>query len=130
MSAPLLASSERLVVPPKWRKLPMYLLAGGGLLGLIGIFVNPKQFAYSYLLAFMFFLSICLGALFLVLIHHLFDANWSVPVRRVNEHIAFLLPVMGVLFIPIAIMAKPLIYEWMRRDPHLDHALHAKQPIF
>lgn len=118
------------MVPPKWRNLPIYLLAGGGLLGLIGVFTNPKQFAYSYLLAFMFFLSICLGALFLTLIHHLFDANWSVPVRRVNEHLAFLLPVMGVLFIPIAIMAKPLIYEWMRRDPQMDHALHAKQPIF
>jgi hypothetical protein len=53
-----------------------------------------------------------------------------VPLRRVCEHIAFLLPVMGVLFIPIAIMGKPLIYAWMRHDPNLDHALHAKQPIF
>jgi len=37
---------------------------------------------------------------------------------------------MGVLFIPIAVMAKPLIYEWMEHNPQLDHALHAKQPIF
>ena len=102
----------------------MALLVVGGLFGLVGLFANSKQFAYSYLLAFMFFLSICLGALFLILIHHLFDANWTAPLRRVAEHIAFLLPVMGILFIPIAIMAKPLIYAWMQHDPHTDHALH------
>jgi len=119
-----------LVIDPKWRKLPLALLVIGGAVGLIGLFVNSKQFAYSYLLAFMFFLSICLGGLFLTLIHHLFDAIWTVPLRRVTEHIAFLLPVMGILFIPIAIMAKPLIYAWMQHDPHADHALHAKQPIF
>src|SRR6185436_19990291 len=111
------SATERLVIDPKWRKLPFGLLVAGGVLGLIGALINTKQFAYSYLLAFMFFLSLCLGAMFLVLIHHLFDAAWSVPVRRVAEHMAFLLPVMLALFIPIAILAKPFIYEWMRHDP-------------
>lgn len=85
-----------------------------------------KQFAYSYLVAFMFFLSLCLGALFLVLLHHLFDASWSVTIRRFLEHMAFLLPVMAVLFLPIALLA-PQIYPWMSLDPtHMDHALRAK----
>jgi hypothetical protein len=128
--ATAVAQPEKLVIDPKWRKVPIFLLGFGVLFGLIGAFVNTKQFAYSYLLAFMFFLSICLGGLFLTLIHHLFDANWTVPLRRITEHIGFLLPVMGVLFIPIALMAKPLIYDWMHNDPHVDHALHAKQPIF
>src|SRR5262249_23502594 len=123
--APAAAPSEKLVIDPKWRKLPMGLLVFGVVFGLIGAFVNTKQFAYSYLLAFISFLSLCLGGLFLTLIHHLFDANWTVPLRRVTEHMAFLLPVMGLLFIPIAIMAKPFIYDWMQHDPHLDHALHA-----
>ncbi len=103
----------------------------GGVGALIG-WVVPSlrlQFAYSWLLAFMFFLSLCLGGLFLVLLHHLFDASWSVAIRRFEEHIAFLLPVMAALFIPIAIFA-PRIYPWMSLDPHVDHALHAKQPLF
>jgi hypothetical protein len=124
---------ERLTMPPWARNLPMILIVVGGILGLIALFTNPKQFGYSYLLAFMFYLSICLGALFLVLIHHLFDAMWSVPLRRITEHLAFLLPVMGVLFIPIAILA-PKIYQWlyeaMQHQVHADHALAAKQPIF
>src|SRR5688572_27739353 len=123
-------TTERLVIDPKWRMLPLGLVAVGGLGALIGLLVNRTQFGHSYLLAFMFFLSLCLGAMFLVMVHHLFDAAWSVPVRRVTEHMAFLLPVMAVLFIPIAALAPGYIYDWMRNDPHTDHALHAKQPIF
>ena len=134
MSSPAIAVPQQptLVVPPLWQKLPVLLIGLGGLGGLIGAFTPSltKQFAHSYLLAFMFFLSICLGGLFLTIIHHLFDASWSVPVRRINEHLAFLLPVMGVLFIPIAIFAPGEIYNWMSSDPSVDHALQAKHPIF
>ena len=48
----------------RWRNVPTILIAGGGLLALIGLLVNRQEFAYSWLLAFMFFLSLCLGALF------------------------------------------------------------------
>ncbi|HXG48703.1 MAG TPA: hypothetical protein VNO52_13850 [Methylomirabilota bacterium] len=113
----------------KWRRLPAILIGVGVVLGIIGLATNTRQFGYSYLTAFMFFLSLCLGGLFLTLIHHLFDAQWSVPLRRVNEHLGFLLPVMAALFIPIAVLA-PEIYPWMKLDPHADHALHAKQPLF
>jgi len=141
MSSPAIAASPqqaaKLVIPPIWHKLPMILVALGGIAGLIGAFTPSlaKQFGYSYLLAFMFFLSLCIGAMLLTIIHHLFDANWSVPVRRITEHVAFLLPVMAALFIPIALNAlfaspENKIYAWMTQDPHTDHALHAKQPIF
>ena len=120
----------KLVIPPLWKKLPLILAVGGGLGSLIGLFAAPKQLAYSYLLAYMFFLSLCLGGMFLTLIHHLFDANWTVPLRRVTEHMAFLLPVMAVLFIPIAVLGPTQIYEWMQHNPHSDHALHAKLPLF
>jgi hypothetical protein len=114
----------------KWRNVPMKLMAGGGILALVGLLLKPTAFAYAWLLAFMFFLSLCLGALFLVMAHHLFDAGWSVAIRRFCEHIASLLfPWMALLFIPIALFAKT-IYPWMSLDPHSDHALAAKQPLF
>jgi hypothetical protein len=62
MATQTISESEKLVIDPKWRRLPMILLTLGAIAGLIGLFVNPKQFSYSYLLAFMFFLAICLGA--------------------------------------------------------------------
>src|SRR5437763_11483095 len=119
----------------RWRNVPKILIAAGLLLIGIGLIVSGanrgKQFAYSWLLAFMFFLSLCLGALFLVIVHHLFDAGWSVPIRRFCEHIATLLcPWMLLLFLPIALGAK-VIYPWMHEaNAASDHALKAKAPLF
>jgi hypothetical protein len=103
----------------------------GGLLAVLGFFWNRQQFAYSWLLAFMFFLSLGLGGLFLVMAHHLFDAAWSVPIRRISEHLGTILfPTMAILFLPIAFLA-PTVYPWMNEaQPQLDHALHAKYPLF
>jgi hypothetical protein len=118
----------------KWRKVPSILMIAGFLVSALGLAVNRKEFAYSWLLAFMFFLSLCLGALFLILAHHLFDAGWSVAIRRFCEHIASLLfPWMAILFIPIAgyvIFAKELIYPWMTINPAHDKAIFLKQPLF
>ena len=114
----------------RWRGVPTLLMLGGGALALLGAILNVKEFAFTWLLAFMFFLSVCLGALFLVIAHHLFDASWSVPIRRISEHIASLLcPTMALLFIPIAVLA-PRIYDWMHENPQTDHALRAKLPLF
>src|SRR5262245_33441981 len=115
----------------KWRKAPALLMGIGGALSLLGLLVSREQFLYAWLLGFMFFLSLGLVALFLVLAHHLFDAGWSVPIRRFCEHIATLLcPWLLLLFVPVALGAKT-IYPWMHEpNPLLDHALQAKQPMF
>src|SRR4051812_23628537 len=104
-------------VPPldlsKWRNLPWILIAAGGL-GVIGggALLGKVQFGYCWLVAFMFFLSLALGSFFLVLAHHMFDASWSIPVRRITESLSNTFPALLVLFIPIAVLAKD-IYPWM-----------------
>jgi hypothetical protein len=121
----------------RWRSLPTKLMVGGGALALIGLLVGlfvqhdgGRQFAFSWLVAFMFCLSICLGSLFLVIAHHLFDAGWSLSHRRFCEHIASLLfPWMFFLWLPIGLLAKQL-YEWMSLNPAVNHALKAKSPLF
>lgn len=110
--------------------MPNVLIVVGAIGAIAGAAWDIKQFGYAWLVAFMFFLSICLGSLFLVLVHHLFDAGWSVPIRRFAEQIATcVFPYMAIFFIPIALLA-PKLYPWMSADPHADHALHAKQPLF
>ena len=119
----------------KWRSIPSLLMVVGGIGALAGFISDlvrhENQFGFSWLLAFMFFLSICLGSLALVMLHHLFDASWSVPIRRVCEQIDFLFPVMAILFIPIAILA-PKMYPWMEMvSAHTaNHAVKAKYPLF
>ena len=113
-----------------WRSIPLIAVVFGLLLCTYGFVDNKQQFAYSYLTAFMFFLSIGLGSLFLVLVHHLFDAGWSAPIRRYLEHLSCLLfPWLAIAFIPIGFLAME-IYPWMHADPHADHALHAKAALF
>src|SRR3954467_15747262 len=136
MSAPKHSAKLPPLDLSKWRRVPAMLMVVGGLIAVIGLGVSfgvkhdgGTQFAYSWLLAFMFCLSICMGSLFLVLAHHLFDAGWSVPIRRFCEHLASLLvPYMLVLWIPIAIFRKQL-YSWMSLSPSSTEALAAKQPL-
>ena len=58
-----------------WRKLPNLSIGVGGALAVLGLLLNPKQFAYSWLTGYMFVLSFVMGAFFLVLMHHLFDED-------------------------------------------------------
>jgi hypothetical protein len=114
----------------KWRKVPNLLIGGGLALCVLGATLDLKQFGYSWLLAFMCWLSLCLGAAFLVMMHHLFDASWSVGIRRFCEHLACLVfPWMALLFIPIALLA-PKLYPWMSANPQLERDLAVKWPLF
>ncbi|MGH7943279.1 MAG: hypothetical protein ACREFR_19650, partial [Limisphaerales bacterium] len=130
---------EREDLPPPldlsvWRGAPAVLMVIGGILSLIGLFSTPhhfgREFGYCWLTAFMFFLTLALGSLFLTMIHHLTDAGWSVATRRFCEHIASLLfPWLAVLFIPVILLA-PQIYGWLRLSPVGDRDLTAKLPAF
>jgi hypothetical protein len=113
----------------KWRNLPYIAIGVGGIVAVIGLVIDHKQFAFSWLLAFMFFLSLCLGGMFLSMVHHLFDASWSVATRRFCEHLSTLagLPML-FLFIPIAILA-PDLYEWMHQLHHPSVDLKTKYPL-
>src|SRR5579883_1399627 len=62
------------------------LLIATGLLLVVGVLTDAKQFFFSYLFGYVFALDIALGALFWVLIHHVADAGWSVGLRRVFEN--------------------------------------------
>lgn len=75
-------------------------LVGGAFLGTSS---QGGQFGMSaYLTAYMYALSIAIGALFFVLIQHLARARWSVVVRRVAELMMLMLIPLAILFIPIA----------------------------
>ena len=128
------SSNEPNPLPPLdlsgWRKLPGILMVVGGVLSVIGLAVRPAEFGYAWLLGFMFYLSIALGALFLVMIHHLTDAGWSVATRRFCEHLgALLFPWLAILFVPVLLLA-PKIYTWMTLNAQNDRALSAKWPLF
>jgi len=103
----------------------------GGALSVAGFVTNRPQFGYSWLQNFMFFMALAVGGWFLVIVHHLFDASWSVPIRRIPESLASLLPWMAILFVPIYLLRRG-IYPWLNMLAHgeSDHALRSKAGLF
>ena len=113
------------------RRLPVFA-AAAALLGLAGSAVlgmaNPAQFFFSWLVAFLFFLSLAIGALYFVLIHYAVQAGWGVVLRRVAETVAATLPVLALLFVPL-LFGMGALFPWSRPDAHTDHLLHWKAPF-
>ena len=106
------------------------LLVGavGLVIGVGGAFLNPQAFFQSYLLGFMFWLSIALGHLAILLIHHLVGGKWAFVIRRFMETGATTLPLMAILFVPVLI-GIPYLYVWA--DPAevaASHLLQQKAP--
>ncbi|MGA2031383.1 MAG: quinol:cytochrome C oxidoreductase [Thermoguttaceae bacterium] len=74
-----------------------------------------KLFFLAYLVAFVYFLSITLGALFFVMLQHLSRAGWSVSVRRLAEALSGNIALMALLFVPL-LFGLGDIYEWSHRE--------------
>ena len=103
-------------IPPghSWNRLPLFG-AVAALLGAVACAIlgpgNPKQFFFSWLVSFLFFLSLGLGALFFVLIQYASQGGWGIVLRRIGETTFVTLPVMAVLFVPVLLGLHDL-YEW------------------
>ncbi len=82
---------------------------------LIGFFVDGEQLMRSYLVGYLFWLSIALGSLALSMIHHLTGGAWGLVLRRVLEAATRLLPWLALGFVPIALSLDTL-YPWSRPD--------------
>jgi hypothetical protein len=107
---------EEATIPPghPWNRIPV-IGAACALLGAAGCAIlgaaNPKQFFFSWLVSFLFFLSLALGALFFVLIQYATQGGWGIVVRRIGETVFAMVPVMAVLFVPVLFGLQDL-YPW------------------
>ena len=111
---------EQATIPPghSWNRIPM-IAAVAALLGAVVCAIlgvgNPKQFWFSWLVSFLFFLSLALGGLFFVLIQYASQGGWGIVVRRIGETVFATIPVMAALFIPVLLGLHDL-YEWSHHD--------------
>ena len=103
-------------IPPghSWNRLPA-IGAVSAALGVVACAVlgagNSKQFFFSWLVSFLFFLSLALGGLFFVLIQYASQGGWGVVLRRIGETTFATLPVMAALFVPVLLGLQDL-YSW------------------
>jgi hypothetical protein len=107
---------------------------GVGGVGLAGALVlglgDPAKLQRAYLVAFMYVLSLGLGALWFVAIQHLTNAKWSVAVPRVPEILADNMLLIGVLSLGVVgpmLAGSTDLYAWLDHEKvHKDHLLHHK----
>lgn len=92
-----------------------------------GFFLQRDTFFQSYLIGFIFWLSLSLGSLGLMMVQYLSGGAWGIVTRRVFESAAGTLPLMALLFIPIA-FAAPQIFEWARPEALHDAVIQQKAP--
>ena len=113
---PAAVRPEQATIPPghSWNRLPV-IGGGAAVLGAVVCAVlapgNPKQFFFSWLVSFLFFLSLALGGLFFVLIQYAAQGGWGIVVRRIGETVFATIPMMAVLFIPVWVGLHHL-FEW------------------
>src|ERR1700744_6577868 len=95
------------------------LLAGVAcaIVALIGAFSSElrEQFFSSYLFSYLFILGIALGSMVLVMMHHMTGGGWGYCIRRLAEASALTMPLLTILFIPIA-MNTHYLFPWANPD--------------
>jgi hypothetical protein len=107
---------EQATIPPghSWNRLPLVgavcALVGAAICAIAGA-ANPKQFLFSWLVSFVFFLSLALGALFFVLIQYASQGGWGIVLRRIGETTFATIPVLAALFVPLLLGLHDL-YSW------------------
>jgi hypothetical protein len=124
---------EQATIPPghAWNRIPVAgavsALLGAVACAILGM-ANPKQFFFSWLVSFLFFLSLALGGLFFVLIQYASQGGWGVVLRRFGETIFVMLPLMAALSLPL-LLGLSHLYPWAAPGA-ADHdaLLHWKAP--
>ncbi len=109
----------------------------GTIISLYLLFFAPEKtrgsYAYSWVFAFYFFLTLSIGGCFWTLLHNVSNSGWGTSVRRTYENLGSTYPWMFLFGLPLLCpQIQHFLYEWMnvhRAAPgdvkeHLHHVNH------
>jgi hypothetical protein len=93
---------------------------GAGLVGVVltivgFVLAGQERFFQAYLVAYTFVFGIVLGSMALLMVQHLSGGAWGLVIRRPLEAAVRTMPIMALLFIPIALGLHDL-YHWSHAD--------------
>lgn len=98
-----------------YKKFAILVAAIGGGLSFVGLGLDRQQFFVSYLEGFLWVAAIPFGAFGLLMIHTLTGGKWGWTIRPFLVSAAKTLPLIAVLFIPVALGMKDL-YIWTNHE--------------
>jgi hypothetical protein len=97
------------------------------LAGAVGAVMNVDQFFRSWLIGFLFCLSLSLGSLALLMLQHLSGGQWGMVGRRIFEAGSRLLPIVLILAVPVVI-GLPRIFAWAQPGAEANPIIQEKRP--
>ncbi len=103
-----------------------------GVLGFLalaaGYVMGVDDFFPSYLIGWVFWVQVALGALVILMIQNTVGGRWGLIIQRVVEAATMTLPLLAVLFL-IVIVGIPHLYEWSHAEAVAhDELLQHKAP--
>jgi len=122
-------------MPAKLLRLQRGLLpvaAAALLLLAVGFLTDPTQFFRSYLFGYVFWAGVAVGCLSISMLSHLTGGMWGLFIRRFLEAGTRTIPVLALLFLPVA-FGVGRIYSWTQPgdDPVLrEKAAYLNIPFF
>jgi len=112
----------------KFFKIGIILLAVGILVGIVAFFADHQRAVFNYVISYTFLISIGVGALFLVALEYVAGAIWSVPIRRIVEFFAAIIPFLAILVLPLIFNIHEL-FHWSHAEAVAEDAiLQGKAP--
>jgi len=118
----------------RWQRPAMIGGGAGVVLSILGALIWPIQFFQAWLVSYMFWLGMALGSMGILMLQFITGGRWGAALRRPLEAGASTVPLMALLFVPIAIGMRAL-YEWadpsiVAHDPILQHKSPYLNPTF
>ena len=94
------------------------IAAIGTLVSLYLLFLAPEKvrgsFAYSWVFAYYFFLTLSIGGVFWTLLHNVSNSGWGTSVRRTFENLGSTYPWVFLFGVPLLFPhVNQYLYEWM-----------------
>lgn len=127
-----MANPENYQAPAELARLRTLALGVGGIATIVvavGAYFNTEQALRSWLLGFIFWGGLCFGSLGVLMLQYLTGGAWGIVIRRIVEAGSRTLPLVVLLFIPLAIgVYTHNIYEWTHMAP-TEHAIEARGPF-
>ena len=110
------------------QRLGLMAAGAGAVLCLVGLFLSPAYFFRAWLVGWVFWMGVALGCQAIFMLHHMTRGAWGLVVRRVLEAASRTLPLLLILFLPLAFGMREL-YEWARPEAvRADAILQHKEP--
>ena len=85
------------------------------ILSYFGYINDIDHFYHSYLVSFVFWITLSCGCMFFVMMHYAMNATWSVVIRRIAESAMALIPYVCLFSIPLY-FGMDHLYEWTHHE--------------